>query len=128
MFGGFAFDAAVPLRVVSGNMPSAWFSFFWRTSHRELARRDQAELHADAVRILDRHTEVLGPGFLMSFGLRSVEGGDGGRRLFRFQVADDGDAEAGGRRFDLKWRILTISREAERTSHAYEWPPPPRTP
>ena len=51
-----------------------------RAPHQELARRDEAELHADAVGVLDRHAEVLGPRCLMVLGLLGIERRNGGRR------------------------------------------------
>jgi len=41
----------------------------FRAPHLELARRDQVLFHANGVRGLDRHAEVIGPCFLMGFGL-----------------------------------------------------------
>src|SRR5262245_38179817 len=53
--------------------------FLLRRSHRELAGWDDSQLHAGAVGELDRHAEVLRPGFLMSASLRGVEGDNRGR-------------------------------------------------
>jgi len=49
-------------------------------AHQELARRNQAELHADGVGVFDWHSEVPGPGILMCLRLGGVERGDGERR------------------------------------------------
>ena len=46
-------------------------------AHRELARRDQHELHADGVGCLDRHAQVSSPGLLILLGLCGIEGGHG---------------------------------------------------
>ena len=65
----------------------------------ELARRNEHQLHADRVGDLDRHAEVLGPGLLMLFGFRGVEGGDGGRRSagreVPFAIGTDKTADSG---------------------------------
>src|SRR5262249_25684626 len=47
--------------------------FLLRRSHRKLAGRDESQLHADAVGELDRHAEMLGPGFLELLCLRRVK-------------------------------------------------------
>lgn len=57
--------------------------FFRRTAHHELTRRDEAELHADGVFVLDRHADVLRPRFLMLLRLRGIKRRNRWRRASR---------------------------------------------
>ena len=75
----FRLDALLPLLVVRGNLESL-FNLLLGATHRELAGRDEAELHAEGVGVLDRHAEVLGPRHLMLLGLLGIKRRDGGRR------------------------------------------------
>ena len=58
---------------------ATWLSF--SAAHHKLTRRNHHELHADAIGCLNRYAKMIGPCFLMHFGLCSVERGDGERRL-----------------------------------------------
>src|SRR6185312_614621 len=51
-----------------------------RASHRKLAWRNEAQLHADGISELDWHAEVLGPCLLMGLRLRRIKWGDRKRR------------------------------------------------
>ena len=50
-----------------------------RTPHRELTRWDQVELQPNGVRNLNRCAEVIGPCFLMGFGLITIKRSNGQR-------------------------------------------------
>ena len=54
--------------------------FLDRAPHRKLAWRNKPELHAEGVRVLDRHLQIRSPFFLMPFRLLSIERCDGGSR------------------------------------------------
>ncbi len=75
MSRGFRLDHfSGPLRIrIIRDIFEGRFDLCGYASHQEFSWRDEAELHADAVRVLNRHAEMLGPRFLMRERLSGVK-------------------------------------------------------
>ena len=75
---GFRLDALLHVLVIrddilEGRFDEDRFDLERRAAHREFARRDKSELHADGVGVLDRHVEVLGPRLLVFLRLLGIK-------------------------------------------------------
>ena len=68
----FALHAFLPAPVSELKLEGL-FNLLLRAAHREFARRDKSELHADGVGVLDRHVEVLGPRLLVFLRLLGIK-------------------------------------------------------
>ena len=72
MLRRFALHAFLPAPVSELKLEGL-FNLLLRAAHREFARRDKSELHADGIRVLDRHVEVLGPRLLVFLRLLGIK-------------------------------------------------------